>query len=94
MVKVIWAPSAIEDVNAIADYISRDSPDHASLFVARLINSVDQLENFPLSGRIIPEIGNELCREIIYGSYRIMYKIVDEGIWITGIVHHAMKWEP
>ena len=94
MVKVIWAPSAIEDVEAIADYISRDSPDRASLFVASLINSVDQLENFPLSGRIIPEIGNEFCREIIYGSYRIMYKIVDEEIWITGIVHHAMKWEP
>jgi toxin ParE1/3/4 len=94
MVKVIWAPAAIDDVNAIAEFISRDSPDRASLFVARLISSVDQLKKFPSSGRIIPEIGDELCREIIYSSYRIMYKIVNEDIWITGIVHHAMKWEP
>jgi toxin ParE1/3/4 len=94
MVKVIWSPSAIDDVSAIAEFISRDSPDRASLFVARLISSIDQLKKFPSSGRIIPEIGDELCREIIYGSYRIMYKIVNEDIWITGIVHHAMKWEP
>ena len=94
MDKIIWAPSALKDINSIADYISRDSVDQASLFVLRLIEMTDHLIDFPLSGRIIPEIEKEFCREIIYGSYRIMYKIVKKDIWITGIVHGARNWKP
>ncbi|MFH1778262.1 MAG: type II toxin-antitoxin system RelE/ParE family toxin [Candidatus Omnitrophota bacterium] len=49
----------------------------------------EHLINFPLSGHMIPEIENKLCREVIYGYYRIMYKIVRKDVWITGIVHGA-----
>lgn len=94
MGKVVWAPSALRDIESIAEYISRDSVDQASLFVLRLIQITDRLESFPSSGHIIPEIKNKICREIIYGSYRIMYKIVNKDIWITGIVHAARNWKP
>ncbi len=30
MAQVIWAPSALDDIAAIAEYIARDSPDTAS----------------------------------------------------------------
>ena len=94
MGKIIWSPSALKDIESIAEYISRDSSDQASLFVLRLIEMVDHLEDFPFSGRIIPEIENKSCREVIYGSYRLMYKIVKKDIWITGIVHAARNWKP
>ncbi|MBI5193899.1 MAG: type II toxin-antitoxin system RelE/ParE family toxin [Nitrospirae bacterium] len=71
---MIWAPSALEDVNSIAEYIARDSVDRAALFAMRLIEATDRLQDFPLSGRIIPEIGDSSCLEIIYGDYRIMYR--------------------
>ncbi|MFH1942963.1 MAG: type II toxin-antitoxin system RelE/ParE family toxin [bacterium] len=89
---LIWAPSALDDADAIAKYIARDSEDQASLFINRLIQITERLKEFPLSGRIIPEIKNPDCREIIYGSYRIMYRIEGDEIWITGIVHTARKW--
>ena len=92
MGKVIWSPSALEDVDSIAEYIARDSVDNASLFVTRLIEATDQLQNFPYSGRIIPEIDNKMCREIFYGSYRIMYRIENNDIWITGVVHGSRNW--
>jgi plasmid stabilization system protein ParE len=38
MAKIIWAPSALDDIDAIAEFISRDSADHASLFVDRTGN--------------------------------------------------------
>lgn len=63
MGKVVWAPSALDDVDAIAAYIARDSVDQASLFVARLLAAADRLQNFPRSGRVIPEIKDPLCRE-------------------------------
>jgi addiction module RelE/StbE family toxin len=94
MGKVIWAPSALDDIDAIAEYIARDSIDRAALFVTRLFEITDRLQEFPLSGRVIPEIGEQSCREIIYGSYRIMYRIDDNDVWITGIVHGARDWKP
>jgi len=94
MVKVIWAPSAIEDVEQIADFIARDSPDRASLFVTRIEEAVDQLGDFPKSGRTIPEIGDPGYREVLLGDYRIMYRLVGEEVWITGVVHGSRDWRP
>jgi plasmid stabilization system protein ParE len=54
MAQVIWSPSALEDVDAIASYIARDSTDVAALFVRRLISATDRLSDFPESGRVIP----------------------------------------
>ena len=94
MGKIIWAPSALKDIDEIAEYIEKDSVDQASLFVTRIIELVDQLEYFPESGRVIPEIKNKNCRELIYGAYRIMYRILKKEIWITGVTHAARDWHP
>jgi len=91
---VIWSASALEDVDSIAEYIARDSEDEAALFATRLIEATDRLARFPESGRIIPEISQTSCREIFVGSYRIMYRIEGEEIWITGVVHGARNWHP
>lgn len=80
MGKVIWSPSALKDVDAIAEYIARDSVDRAALFVLRIIESTERLQEFPQSGRIILELDNDFRREIIYGSYRIMYQIEGDDI--------------
>ncbi len=94
MGKVIWAPSALKDADSIAEFIARDSVDRAALFVMRLFDATDRLENFPLSGRIIPELNDISSREIIYGAYRIMYHIENENVWITAIIHGARDWKP
>ncbi len=94
MGKIIWAPSALKDADSIAEYLSRDSVDRAALFVLRLFEATDRLQEFPLSGRIIPEIDNQFCREIIFGAYRIMYRIDNNDVWITGIVHGTRNWNP
>ncbi|MDP8234790.1 MAG: type II toxin-antitoxin system RelE/ParE family toxin [Candidatus Erginobacter occultus] len=92
MGKVIWSPAALEDVDSIAEYIARDSADQASLFVLRLLESADRLQEFPRFGRVIPEIGEDDCREVIYGSYRIMYRIAGDEVWITAVIHGARDW--
>lgn len=43
MGKVTWAPSALDDIDAIAEFISRDSVDRAALFVARMFEITDRL---------------------------------------------------
>ena len=94
MGQVIWAPSSLEEIERISQFIARDSSDQAALFDTRLIEATDRLASFPLSGRVIPEIGHPDCREITYGAYRIMYRVQDEEVWITGVVHGARDWKP
>jgi toxin ParE1/3/4 len=94
MGNVIWAPSALKDVNSIAEFIARDSVDQSALFVVRLFESTDRLQKFPRSGRVIPEIDNQSCREIIRGSYRIMYRLDNDDVWIAGIIHGSRDWNP
>jgi plasmid stabilization system protein ParE len=94
MGQVIWSPSALEDIEQVAQFIARDSADQAALFVGRLIEATDRLASAPRSGRVIPELDHPECREIIYGAYRIMYRVHGEDVWITGVVHGVRDWNP
>lgn len=48
MGKVIWSPSALKDVDALTEYISRDSAYRAALFVVRLFEATNRLQEFSL----------------------------------------------
>ena len=78
MVKVIWTDSAIQDLNDIGNYIAKDSERYAEITVARLFNSVNILEEHPKAGKMVPEFEDELIRELIRGTYRIVYHIIDD----------------
>mgnify|MGYP003626679741 CR=1 FL=1 len=78
MVKVVWTDSAIEDLNDIGDYIAKDSERYAEITVQRLFNSVDILENYPKSGKMVPEFENDSIRELVRGSFRIVYQLIED----------------
>jgi len=73
--EVVWTRQAVADIEGIHAYIARDSDRYATLVRERLVQSVDRLRAFPLSGRIVPEFGDESIREILWGSYRIVYRV-------------------
>ena len=75
MAKVIWTNKYIKDLWSINDYISIDSKIYATRFINRLITRVDQLIEFPESGRVVPEKEDPAIRELIEGNYRIFYKL-------------------
>jgi len=56
MAKIRWTLQALEDVEAIANFIARDSTYYAGIFTAKVFEIVDRLELFPESGRIVPEL--------------------------------------
>jgi len=87
--QIIWAPQAIEDVEAIRGYVARDSPRSADLLVERLLSAVEHLETDPLSGRVVPEIGNDAVREVIHGNYRIVYRVQPDLVEIVTVFHGA-----
>ena len=78
MVKIIWTDSAIQDLNDIGDFISKDSIRYAEITVDKLFYSVSILEQHPFVGKITPEFEDETIRELIRGNYRIVYQIVND----------------
>lgn len=78
MTLVRWTDQAADDLRAIREFIERDSPRYGRLVAERLFDATQRLEAFPLSGRIVPELGRDDVREIIVGEYRIVYRLGDE----------------
>jgi len=89
MVKIIWTQLAIDDLKSIHSYISTESKVYANRLVEKIIARVQQIENFPESGKIVPEFGQKSIRELIEGNYRIVYKISSDHIGIARIHHSA-----
>jgi addiction module RelE/StbE family toxin len=85
--RVEWSPEAIEDVEAIAEYISRDSRFYARSVVARIIEDSRHISQFPKSGRVVPEFETENLREKLIYSYRLIYRIEQERILIVAVIH-------
>jgi len=78
-VKLLWSPLALERVNDIASYIALDKPTAAENWVLELFERVERLPKHPRSGRKVPEIGIDRIREIMHGSYRVIYAIDDKA---------------
>lgn len=88
--KIEWTDPAIADLAAIRDYIARDSEHYAVQFVGRIIAAAEKLESFPEKGRKVPEsLETEGVRELLFQSYRIIYRLRGERIQILTILHGA-----
>ncbi len=94
MAEIRWTPQASKDLESIADFIAKDSPYYARLFVIDVLEIVDRLSDFPKSGRIVPELNDPIIREIILGNYRIVYRLRKETAEILTVYHGAKLLDP
>jgi len=90
MAEVRWTPQAADDLEAICLFIARDAPQVAAAFADRVLRATDQLSHLLRLGRIVPELGAENIREIIVGSYRVIYRIRNGEVQIL-TVHHGAR---
>jgi toxin ParE1/3/4 len=91
---LLWTDQARDDLAAIHAFISQDSPDYASVVVAKLIAAAERLRAFPESGRAVPEFANPSVREVIHSPYRIVYRLVSEQEVHILTVHHSARRFP
>lgn len=82
--KIIWSPNSLVQLEDIGDYIALDSPGNARNFIDRLIESVERLKQFPLSGSNVPESPN--LKQVIVQGYRIIYRPKDSSIEIIAVL--------
>jgi toxin ParE1/3/4 len=93
--KVILAPQSLDDLAEIVTFIAQDNSERARTFGNELIDRALSLAAFPELGRVVPEIGDPAVREIIHGSYRIIYEIFPdrESVFVLRFWHGA-RGEP
>ncbi len=89
--ELIWAPSARLDLRELAAYIAESRPVAAGRFVRQVFRVVQQLADFPESGRVVPEFDDPTIREVIRRPCRIVYRVKHQEriIEIARIWHGA-----
>ncbi len=85
--EVKWSPEAMEDLESIVEYIARDSEFYARAVVAEILSVSRNIVEFPLIGRVVPEMGDERIRERFVYSYRLVYRIEPDRILIVAVIH-------
>jgi toxin ParE1/3/4 len=93
-VRVFWTDAALNQLEAIRDYLAETSPEYARRIVERLVNRSEQVAAFPRSGRMVPEYEIDEVRQVIEGSYRIIYLIKEDQIEVLAIIHTSRKGLP
>ena len=91
MAEVRWTDLAIDDINNIAEFISKDSLAFAQIQTERFFERAKILETQPLVGRIVPELHDEWIREFVMGNYRLIYLVVSKHIILILTVHHSQR---
>jgi toxin ParE1/3/4 len=87
--KVQFTPSARNQFLSALSYIRKDKPSAAVRFRQKAEKILRRLEEFPVSGRIVPEFPELPYREVIVSPYRFFYKIKGETVWIVAVWHGA-----
>ena len=87
--EIIWTNQALHKLNKFIDYIARDDVTTAEKWALKVIKKTDQLIEQPESGRIVPEYNEPNLRELIFGNYRVIYRIrkEDNTIYIQTVWH-------
>jgi toxin ParE1/3/4 len=94
MVEVKWTVDAITDIDGVAAFIARDSPRSAQDMVDRFFAAADLLIEQPLRGKPVPESNIPAVRELLVGSYRLIYLVVNKDRVDVLAIHHHKRRSP
>lgn len=90
--RVIWTPEAQQDREDIFDYIASENPAAAVRVDKLFSDAAARLVEHPQigkSGKVLD------TRELIpHESYRLVYEISQQSVWILALVHTARQWPP
>lgn len=91
MAEVIWTEPALQELDAIAEYIALDNPAVASDLVKAVFDKTERLENFPKSGRIPPELPDSVYREVVIPPCRIFYREDEQRVFVLFVMREERQ---
>ena len=85
--RVIWAPVALDRAEEAARFIAADRPTAAAKWIDGLFDAVAKLSAFPDKGRMVFEVGRPEIREVLYGKYRVVYRLEEKRLFVLTVRH-------
>jgi toxin ParE1/3/4 len=92
MARLIWTEPALQDLDAIADYIALDKPQAAKELVQRVFQHVEQLVTPPENGSVPRELRRSRYRQIIESPCRIFYRYDGKQVYILYVMRGEMRF--
>jgi len=81
-----FAESALVDFEEMRNwYAEQGVPEIGQRFVAEIFSQVEQLVDFPESGRIVPELGLPAVCELLHPPFRVVYRVGVDKIWVVRV---------
>lgn len=90
MRQVVWSTDALDDLDAVIEYIAFDSPKSASLVVDRIEAAADLLAEVP-AGRP-GRVAGTYEKLVLRTPYIMTYRLTDTALTIVRIIHASRDW--
>jgi len=91
MAEVIWTEPALQELDAIAEYIALDNPAAARHWVQEVFEKTERLEDFPQSGRTPPELPDSVYREVVVPPCRVFYREDDKRVLVLYVMREEQQ---
>ena len=90
--KVFWTPEAEQDRTDIWLHIAPDNLRAAARMDELFSDAAARLADHPKLGR--PGKISGTRELVVHESYRLVYEIEGEVVWVLTLVHTAQQWPP
>jgi toxin ParE1/3/4 len=88
-VRVRFTPTGRAQFLAAITYIRHENLRAAAHFRQQAEEALRRLEQFPESGRVVPEFPELPYREVIVSPYRFFYRLKETTVWVVAVWHGA-----
>jgi len=89
--KIKYTPAAVDDMDEIFSYISKDNITGAENLLKKIAEGITRLAEFPNMGSVLSEeeytLINPGYRFIVVHPYLVFYRIIDNELIIHRILH-------
>jgi len=86
MARIIWTEPAVQDLDAIADYVALDKPEAARKLVRQVVAGVGRLRRFPQMGSVPSELGGLPYRQLVIPPCRVFYRADKKVVYIIHVL--------
>lgn len=84
---IVWSDPAVEDLEAAVEFIAKDSDAYARSLAQLTVDAAESLRSFPNRGHRLPDRKLSKYRELIIGSYRLVYLVEKKRVLIVAVLH-------
>lgn len=91
---VVWSDPAVDDLEAAVAFIAKDSESYARSLAQLSVDAAESLAQFPNRGHRLRDPKLSQFRELLIGSYRLIYLVEPQRVLVVAVLHGHRSLRP